>query len=161
MARRVPIGDPWGTLRSKNVRMPAFFMQIRLEKEGFETVEFATHGVVLLGQNIPLPRAGGVPAGMLAAPERPSWLGPIDVMPLPGYFLDKFEVTNRQFKEFVEAGGYRDSRYWKHPFRRRGWRTELGGGRRPVSATQLAVLVPPVGHRVHSQKIKQTFPSQV
>ena len=105
-----------GNTPLKNVRVPAYFMQIRLEKEGFQAVEFATHGVVLLGQSIPLPRAGDVPTGMLAVPERPSWVGPIDVMPLPAYFLDKFEVTNRQFKEFIEAGGYQDSRYWKYPF---------------------------------------------
>src|SRR4030095_991975 len=41
-------------------------------------------------------------------------------------FLDKFEVTNRQFKEFVEARGYQDSRYWKHRFR--GAEGELNWG---------------------------------
>jgi len=29
-------------------------------------------------------------------------------------------VTNRRFKEFVDAGGYQDSRYWKQPFVRDG-----------------------------------------
>jgi formylglycine-generating enzyme required for sulfatase activity len=100
--------------------MPAFFMQIRLEKQGFETAEYATHGVVLVGENIPLSIAGSVPAGMVEAPAQPSWLGPLDIMPLPGYFLDKFEVTNRRFKQFVDAGGYRDSKYWRHPFRSGG-----------------------------------------
>jgi serine/threonine protein kinase/cephalosporin-C deacetylase-like acetyl esterase len=116
-------GAPWrlvGETPLADVRMPAFFMLIRLEKPGFEPAEFATHGVVLLGQTIPLSTAGSVPAGMVAAPARPSWLGPIDIMPLPGYFLDKFEVTNREFKQFVDTGGYRDSKYWRHPFRRDG-----------------------------------------
>jgi serine/threonine protein kinase/pimeloyl-ACP methyl ester carboxylesterase len=114
---------PWrlvGETPFANVPMPAFFMQVRLEKKGFESAEFATHGVVLLGQNIPLSTAGSVPAGMVVAPARPSWLGPLNIMPLPDYFLDKFEVTNRQFKQFVDAGGYRDSKYWHHPFRREG-----------------------------------------
>ena len=35
---------------------------------------------------------------------------------LPNFLIGKFEVTNRDFKQFVEAGGYRESRYWKHPF---------------------------------------------
>jgi tRNA A-37 threonylcarbamoyl transferase component Bud32 len=124
-------GAPWrlvGETPLVNVRMPAFFMQVRLEKNGFEPAEFATHGVVLLGQNIPLSTAGSVPAGMVAAPARPSWLGPIDVMPLPDYFLDKFEVTNRQFKQFVDAGGYRDSKYWRHPFRKDGRDISLAEG---------------------------------
>lgn len=31
---------------------------------------------------------------------------------LAAYFLDRFEVTNAEFKKFVDAGGYRDARYW-------------------------------------------------
>ncbi len=30
--------------------------------------------------------------------------------------MDKYEVTNREFKRFVDAGGYRDSKYWKESF---------------------------------------------
>ena len=41
-------------------------------------------------------------------------------MELPSYFLDKFEVTNRQFKDFVDAGGYREAKYWRYTFRRQG-----------------------------------------
>ena len=32
---------------------------------------------------------------------------------LPGYFIDRFEVTNRDYKQFVEAGGYREASYWE------------------------------------------------
>ncbi|MCK7525161.1 MAG: formylglycine-generating enzyme family protein [Ignavibacteriales bacterium] len=32
------------------------------------------------------------------------------------YFLDKFEVTNRQFTDFIDAGGYADQRFWKNAF---------------------------------------------
>jgi hypothetical protein len=39
---------------------------------------------------------------------------------LPGFFIDRYEVTNRQYKAFVDAGGYRDRRYWKQPFVRGG-----------------------------------------
>ena len=30
--------------------------------------------------------------------------------------MDRYEVTNRQFKEFVDQGGYRDPQFWKHDF---------------------------------------------
>ncbi|MFB0520493.1 MAG: formylglycine-generating enzyme family protein, partial [Desulfatiglandales bacterium] len=30
------------------------------------------------------------------------------------FFMDKHEVTNRQFKEFVNKGGYEKREYWKH-----------------------------------------------
>ncbi|MEP7148356.1 MAG: SUMF1/EgtB/PvdO family nonheme iron enzyme [Acidobacteriota bacterium] len=33
---------------------------------------------------------------------------------LADFFIDKCEVTNREFKEFVDAGGYLDDRFWKH-----------------------------------------------
>jgi dienelactone hydrolase len=32
------------------------------------------------------------------------------------FWIDKYEVTNRQFKEFVNAGGYQKREYWKEPF---------------------------------------------
>src|SRR5499427_8467676 len=34
--------------------------------------------------------------------------------------MDRYEVTNRQFKEFVDAGGYRKQEYWKEPFVKEG-----------------------------------------
>ena len=36
------------------------------------------------------------------------------------YWIDKFEVTNREFKRFVDQGGYRKQEYWKHEFRTDG-----------------------------------------
>jgi serine/threonine protein kinase/formylglycine-generating enzyme required for sulfatase activity len=36
------------------------------------------------------------------------------------YWIDKFEVTNREFKRFVDQGGYKKQEYWKHEFRKDG-----------------------------------------
>jgi eukaryotic-like serine/threonine-protein kinase len=41
-------------------------------------------------------------------------------LPLGEFRLDRFETSNRQYKAFVDAGGYRDSSYWEHPFRENG-----------------------------------------
>ena len=35
---------------------------------------------------------------------------------LDAYYVDKFEVTNQQYKEFVDRGGYENRQYWKQPF---------------------------------------------
>ena len=35
---------------------------------------------------------------------------------LDDFWIDRFEVTNRQFKEFVDHGGYRRRDYWREPF---------------------------------------------
>lgn len=31
---------------------------------------------------------------------------------LPAFFIDKFPVTNEQYAQFIDAGGYQDSKYW-------------------------------------------------
>jgi len=35
---------------------------------------------------------------------------------LEDYWLDRYEVTNREFKEFVDAGGYETAAFWTEPF---------------------------------------------
>lgn len=41
------------------------------------------------------------------------WVGPYD---LPSYYIDRFEVSNRQYQQFVDGGGYRNREYWKETF---------------------------------------------
>jgi dienelactone hydrolase len=33
-----------------------------------------------------------------------------------GFFIDRFEVTNKQFKEFIDNGGYKKPEYWENEF---------------------------------------------
>ena len=35
---------------------------------------------------------------------------------LGDFFIDRYEVTNKQYKEFVDKGGYRNREYWKQRF---------------------------------------------
>ena len=48
---------------------------------------------------------------------------------VPDYWIDKYEVTNRQFKQFVDAGGYGRRDYWREKFvkdgREIGWEEAL------------------------------------
>ena len=37
-------------------------------------------------------------------------------VPLTSYWIDRYEVTNRQFKQFVDQGGYQKQEYWKQAF---------------------------------------------
>ncbi len=59
---------------------------------------------------------GSTPPGMVRVPGGPYRYGPAPAVELEDYWLDEYEVTNREFKEFVDAGGYREREYWKHPF---------------------------------------------
>ena len=65
------------------------------------------------------------PAGMVAVPAGTwssyisflGWLGPD---PLPAYYADKYEVTNRDYQKFVDAGGYANRDYWTEKFTKDG-----------------------------------------
>lgn len=37
-----------------------------------------------------------------------------------GFFIDRNEVTNRQYKEFIDKGGYSNPDYWKNEFKKDG-----------------------------------------
>jgi len=37
---------------------------------------------------------------------------PCHTVYLDAYYIDKYEVTNGQFKEFIDGGGYNNDRYW-------------------------------------------------
>jgi len=41
---------------------------------------------------------------------------------LPDYFIARYSVTQAQFAEFVEAGGYKEARYWLEAKRAEVWR---------------------------------------
>jgi len=56
------------------------------------------------------------PAALLGLPgfeDLPSIL-------LGDYWIDRYEVTNKQFKEFLDKAGYKEPKYWKHEFRKDG-----------------------------------------
>jgi formylglycine-generating enzyme required for sulfatase activity/dienelactone hydrolase/predicted Ser/Thr protein kinase len=65
------------------------------------------------------------PEGMVFAAGGPwgtysaflGWLGPYT---LPSYYVDRFEVTNRQYQKFVESGGYTNPQYWPVTFQQNG-----------------------------------------
>jgi dienelactone hydrolase/predicted Ser/Thr protein kinase len=68
--------------------------------------------------------AGEVPEGMVLVPGADSLGAMIGIVPVEGprdaYFIDRHEVTNRQFKQFVDQGGYQKPDYWTTPFVRDG-----------------------------------------
>jgi dienelactone hydrolase len=102
----------------RNVRIPDALLRWRLTKPGYETMEVG-QGVDLL--EFRLAPAGSSPPGMVLVPKGSFQLESTnEEVELPDYWLDRYEVTNRQYKAFVDAGGYRKSEYWKEPFRKDG-----------------------------------------
>ncbi len=41
------------------------------------------------------------------------WVGPYQ---LPAFDIDRTEVTNAEYQQFVDSGGYRQRKYWTEPF---------------------------------------------
>ena len=77
-----------------------------------------------------------------------SWSRPTDRrVRLDDYFIDKYEVSNQQYKEFVNAGGYVKREFWKHPFVKDGrtlsWDEAVRTARRPDGTAGSAQLVEP------------------
>jgi eukaryotic-like serine/threonine-protein kinase len=103
-----------------NVRIPVGHLRWRISKQGFADT-LAAFTAQRPGYNFHLDTVGSVPSGMVSVPGGPYFLnitelgglGPFDMGP---YFIDKFEVTNQQFKEFVDKGGYTKPEYWTQPF---------------------------------------------
>ncbi len=95
-------------------RLPHGFYAFRLSKGGYEAV-FATNGGGRLSQ-IVLDPVGGLPAQMVRVPA--GEVDPTGHAPtkLDDFLIDKFEVTNAEYKKFVDAGGYQEPKYWKIPF---------------------------------------------
>ncbi|HSA95701.1 MAG TPA: protein kinase [Acidobacteriota bacterium] len=109
-----------GTAPLSKARVPRAYLRWRIEKPGYKTVLWANAGpsgglrVVLdRPEDLP-PRMVRVPGGR-HLPTGPLLLamGPVE---MADFLVDEFEVTNREFQEFVDKGGYADRRYWLNPF---------------------------------------------
>ena len=133
---------PWefvGHTPLNDVRAPQGNFIWKLEKPGFGTVFRTTTG--LFGRWVPtspggpqqkatvvLDEDGKIPPGMVRVSLPPKY--PRELV-IPGYegiptlalgdfWVDQYEVTNRQFKAFVDHGGYQERAYWKQEFRENG-----------------------------------------
>jgi formylglycine-generating enzyme required for sulfatase activity/dienelactone hydrolase len=51
---------------------------------------------------------------------RSAGLGSPPILLVGDFWIDRHEVNNREFKSFVQGGGYAERRYWKVPFLRDG-----------------------------------------
>ena len=103
------------------------YQRWKIEKAGFETVEGAasTASVSPVTINVKLAEKGSLPPGMVRMPGGKHVLGLAGLDHLAGqdlddYLIDKYEVTNKEFKKFVDQGGYEKKEYWEHTFKKDG-----------------------------------------
>ncbi len=127
--RRPYDGGDWERLGSTPLAiwLPRVTSRLRYEKDGYRPAEIAHFGPVPLG--VPYvelePLDSDVPDDMVRIPGGEISVGSPGLEALPAvqvgdYYLDRHEVTNREYAAFVEAGGYEDPVYWEHRFREDG-----------------------------------------
>jgi serine/threonine protein kinase len=101
----------------ENIRLPIGFFRWKMEKQGYDTVfaavptfelELTTRRYIIPNDIVRvLDKKGTMPSGMVRIKGQDE---------IEDFFVDKFEVTNKKFKEFVDKGGYEKREYWKHKF---------------------------------------------
>jgi eukaryotic-like serine/threonine-protein kinase len=133
------VNAPWvlvGRTPFKNVRQPRGMFVWKFEKPGFGPVLRTTAALfgwyaVPIGQpvaaTVTLDESAKSPSGMVrVSPTKYSktlFIPGYEGMPelaLSDYWIDRYEVTNRQFKSFVDQSGYQKPEYWKVDFLRGG-----------------------------------------
>ncbi len=115
-------GAPWdlaGVSPLVGFRPPFALLRWRITMDGYEPLEVG-RGMADLGRPFVLDRAGTRPEGMVRVTGGPFQLGGRPSVTLEPYWIDRFEVTNRDFKRFVDAGGYATGEHWKEPFIEKG-----------------------------------------
>lgn len=126
--------DAWelvGHTPIKDRKFPLVDSRWKFELKGYVTVERATFPDSTMA--VRMDEEGKVPPGMvrveLATEEsetRPVRLygipGFVSLSPVPlgDYWIDKFEVTNADYKRFIDSGGYEKPQYWNQRFEKSG-----------------------------------------
>jgi hypothetical protein len=129
--------DEWedlGTTPAEGIRFAeGGGYRLRFELEGYRTVE-ALHTAIRQREF------------RISERIKPVRLDPVDVLPAEmvrvtgftvdlvdydDFFMDRFELTNREYQEFVTAGGYENKEYWTEPYTRDGeeihWKEAVAG----------------------------------
>lgn len=108
----------------ENYRFPSGNLNLKIEKAGYEPIfdlVWVQNSVIPKKEYI-LDTIGSIPENMsLVRPVIDTlWLQWIGLRPFienPDIFLvDKYEVSNREYKVFVQAGAYQNPVYWNEPF---------------------------------------------
>lgn len=116
-----------------SVRFPAeVYGCWKLSKQGYEDIE-RTYASLFEGDraaglvlSVDLRRGGAeaAPIVKVASGKRPfnlTFPGYEDLgVALDDFWIDKYEVTNKEYREFVRRGGYQKPEYWKNIFRKKG-----------------------------------------
>ena len=106
-------------------RLPRGVIRLRLELDGYTPRELGTFDWLPTDSTYRLVPESADSADMVwvpggAIPIMSPGLEHVEPPSLGGFWIDRLEVTNREYKRFLDAGGYEDPTYWVEPFVRDG-----------------------------------------
>ena len=111
-----------GVTPIEGVKVPRNYLSVEIRKRGYETIEFAGPGqfVGKIDQHLRLDALGTLPKNMVRIPKTTTDMNIVGLeqhggKEVPEFLMDKFEVTNKEYKAFVDAGGYSNKAYWVYP----------------------------------------------
>ncbi len=112
------------------IRVPKNYYVWRVTKPGFAAAYQIAPTWTIVHKIPPnlafrLDPEGSVPADMVRVPGGTIGLAipgldQLPEIPLDDYLIDHHEVTNEEYKKFVDTGGYQKREFWKQPFVRNG-----------------------------------------
>lgn len=121
-----------GTTPVRDLRIARGQYILYIEKNGYANSERTISGATLhTGTLVVLPEPIDINEKLLPADKVPdrmvmvpggdyrlvAWARPTEERAsLDSYFMDKYEVSNQEYKEFITGGGYLKKEYWKYPF---------------------------------------------
>lgn len=105
-----------------SIRFPYGSFRLRLEKEEYQTLDAGDYSNTMIFK---LEKEENTPRNMVYVPGGKDFTfvegyNHLEQIELEDYLIDKYEVTNKQFKEFVDKQGYENQVYWKHEFIKEG-----------------------------------------
>ena len=95
----------FGTTPIRGSKVPFVPYRVRITKAGFAPIDIS-HPVGPL--TVTLIDEKSAEPGMVHVEGGPYSIGVAASVTMPDFWIDKFELTNREFQRFVEAGGYAD-----------------------------------------------------
>jgi eukaryotic-like serine/threonine-protein kinase len=113
-----------GTSPLKEVRFPKGYLRMKFEKKGFQAITYAGPDVYTpLNEEISvvkLDSVGKLPENMVRIPSKTTEMLIVGLEQYAGkrvgeFLVDEYEVTNKDYKRFVDAGGYSNKNYWNYP----------------------------------------------
>ncbi len=93
--------------------VPIAMVQFRVTMDGYVPLEAAPFSFAG-SHTFRMHREKETPAGMVHIAGGTARFEGLSV-DLPAFWIDRYEVTNEDFKRFIDEGGYRRSELWKHP----------------------------------------------